>query len=207
RPAVRHLYGLRGAVVDNDELGAGWQLTLERLDGGSEEVRSVQRGDADADARGLLGVVIPRWCRQIGLRSVADSVDHDLGHWRTSMNRQCAESEGLEPPRACAPAAFEAVSSTSRALSSGALAGPDRLNERGGSTSRVPAERDRSAGPRAERRTLSRAGAVLRGGQCPHPRSESFRTRRSLAVARCGGRLRPSCWRRASPTRRDGPAP
>src|SRR5690606_6249477 len=106
RPAVRHLYGLRGAVVDNDELGAGWQLTLERLDGGSEEVRSVQRGDADADVRGLLGVVVPRWCRQVGLRDVADSVDHDLGHWRTSMNRQCAESEGLEPPRAFAPAAF-----------------------------------------------------------------------------------------------------
>src|SRR5690606_19704758 len=133
RPAVRHLYGLRGAVVDNDELGAGWQLTLERLDGGSEEVRSVQRGDADADVRGLLGVVVPRWCRQVGLRDVADSVDHDLGHWRTSMNRQCAESEGLEPPRAFAPAAFEAVSSTNRALSSDARPPPtDRPDGRGG---------------------------------------------------------------------------
>src|SRR5690606_6206671 len=160
RPAVRHLYGLRGAVVDNDELGAGWQPALERLDGGGEEVRSVQRGDADADARGLLGVVIPRWCRQIGLRSVADSVDHDLGHWRTSMNRQCAESEGLEPPRACAPAAFEAVSSTSRALSSGALAGS-------GSTQRERWQHLAGTGrARQKRRPESGEEDALKGRRC-----------------------------------------
>src|SRR5690606_40700589 len=89
RPAVRHLYGLRGAVVDNDELGAGWQLTLERLDGGSEEVRSVQRGDADADARGLLGVVVPRGCRQGGLRDVADRSEERTSELQSRENRVC----------------------------------------------------------------------------------------------------------------------